>query len=358
MSTSSSTSQPLSTTPQPLSTTPQQQSPLLSDPRVVPISNDPNAFANPIVVIPGASSPAALSALSSAQSTIVPTQATVNPKDQARILADMKNQNKMEEELQLDNLFTKINYNNEMIKLYQIDQLNEKDIKHKEFIDKKIQELINDRNILLNYLNELYDKNTTELNLTLKLNVNDRYIKDLQEKEIKLNNEKINEFNNLKMNKDREYEILLYDIEYKKTKTNYLFWSLVSLIIITIILILKTFNLINNILTFILILLILVCYFVYFIVQISINNNRNNRYYDKYNFTTPTVPEEQMPCEEEKIISNKPKTKVHHQQEEEIKNEEESKSMSMQKNKCLDQPTLSESELKELSNPLSGSINI
>jgi len=49
-----------------------------------------------------------------------------------------------EDRVNLDKLFTKINYNNEMIKLYEIDKLNSKDINHKELIDKKINNLINE----------------------------------------------------------------------------------------------------------------------------------------------------------------------------------------------------------------------
>jgi len=263
-----------------------------------------------------------------------------------------ENMTTQEDHVNLDKLFTKINYNNEMIKLYQIDQLNSQDVNHKELIEKKIQHLIQDRNSLINYLNQLYDKNTEKLDLTYKINTNDKYIKDIQSKEIKINNQKINELNNEKMNKDRQYELALYQIEEKNTKNKYLFWGIISIIIIIIIYSLHTFGLFNNFVTISLISIVFICFIFYLIIQLSINNNRNKRYYDKYNFPSPPpIPQQEEVCVEEQI-----KVMVKNEEECVIKHEEEAK--IIKKDECLNIPTLSESQLQEANNPLANKLDL
>jgi hypothetical protein len=259
-----------------------------------------------------------------------------------------------EDHLNLDKLFTKINYNNEMIKLYEIDKLNSQNINQKELIDRKINNLIQDRNSLLNYLNQLYDSNTNQLNLTYKVNTNDKYIKDIQSKEIKINNQKINELNNEKMNKDRKYEIALYQIEEKKAKNNYLFWGLISITLIIIIYLLKYFNLFNNFSTIVFTSMIFVSYLIYITIQLALNNNRNKRYYDKYNFPhPPPTPQEEENCQEEINIKIKQEEECLIKNEEECltKNEEE-ESKKNKTDTCLNSPTLSESQLEQINNPL------
>ena len=277
--------------------------------------------------------------------------------------------NHLSKNQEINNLFTKINYNNEMIKLHQIDQLNNNNIENKEFIDKKINELKSDREDFLKYLNKIYDNNTKDLNLNNKLSTNDNYLINLQIKEINSNNEKINEFNNNKMNKDREYEIILYDIQEKNKKTNYLFWSLISLLLMVIIFTFNLFNIFNSFSTITFTFIIFFTFVIYLVIQLSNNSKRTNRYYDKYNFTKPPpIPEEKPMCEEEVEVDVKvpivnldklKKVSMEHHLNTQEEEEEDKIKMNKLNSKCSSNgPLMTEEEFKKNNNPLYNQINI
>ena len=147
-----------------------------------------------------------------------------------------------------DDYKTQINYDNEMIKLYQLDKLSKQTVQEEILIDNKIKSLVDDRNTVLEALNKRYDMKTNELNLSYKLDTNDQYVKKVQTKTIHDNDNKIREFNKMKMNKNRLYEIKSYEVDEKKNRVQLLFWTMITLFSLLIIFIINhQFNsLFNN----------------------------------------------------------------------------------------------------------------
>lgn len=154
--------------------------------------------------------------------------------------------------------------------------------------------LVNNRDMLLRTLNEMYDKNTDTLDLKYKLNSNDDYIKAVQDQQIVDNNQKINNINSDKMNKTRLHEIKEYETELKRHRIRYLFWSLMVLVSLIVILLCNIqFNIIfNNLLCVILSITIFIMYIVYLVIDIAFNYRRSKRFYSKFDFDTPPYTEE------------------------------------------------------------------